>query len=267
MDEFDLSPDEVQRIGRLAADAVAGHRRDLLSHPVFGKVGGDASLFDEPLPEEGRPFEEILAFVREHVMPRPMGNSHPRFFGFINATADPVGTVADYLASAMHPNCWGGDHAAVHVENAVIQWLTEILGFPSTAEGILVSGGSMANFTALAAARRAVTPGNVREDGLAGDGRPRLAVYASEQVHACVDKAVDLLGIGTRQLRKIEVDDRFRMRVDRLNEAIAADRRAGLVPAIVVGTAGTVNTGAVDPLEELADVCARESLWFHVDGA
>ena len=267
MDEFDLSPDEVQRIGRLAADAVAGHRRDLLSHPVFGKVGGDAALFDEPLPEEGRPFEEVLAFVREHVMPRPMGNSHPRFFGFINATADPVGTVADYLASAMNPNCWGGDHAAVHVENAVIRWLAEILGFPSTAEGLLVSGGSMANFTALAAARRAVTPGNVREDGLAGEGRPRLVVYASEQVHACVDKAVDLLGIGTRQLRKIEVDERFRMRVDRLSEAIAADRRAGLVPAIVVGTAGTVNTGAVDPLEELADVCARESLWFHVDGA
>ena len=267
MDEFDLSPDEVQRIGRLAADAVAGHRRELLSHPVFGKVGGDAARFDEPLPEEGRPFEEVLAFVREHVMPRPMGNSHPRFFGFINATADPVGITADYLAAAMNPNCWGGDHAAVHVENAVIRWLAEILGFPSTAEGILVSGGSMANFTALAAARRAVTPGNVREDGLAGDGRPRLAVYASEQVHACVDKAVDLLGIGTRQLRKIEVDDRFRMRVDRLNEAIAADRRAGLVPAIVVGTAGTVNTGAVDPLEELADVCARESLWFHVDGA
>jgi aromatic-L-amino-acid decarboxylase len=267
MDEFDLSPDEVQRIGRLAADAVAGHRRELLLHPVFGKVGADAARFDEPLPEEGRPFEEILAFVREHVMPRPMGNSHPRFFGFINATADPVGTVADYLASAMNPNCWGGDHAAVHVEKAVIHWLAEILGFPSTAEGILVSGGSMANFTALAAARRAVTPGNVREDGLAGEGRPRLVVYASEQVHACVDKAVDLLGIGTRQLRKIEVDECFRMRVDRLNEAIAADRRAGLVPAIVVGTAGTVNTGAVDPLEELADVCARESLWFHVDGA
>jgi glutamate/tyrosine decarboxylase-like PLP-dependent enzyme len=267
MDEFDLPPDEVRRIGRLAADAVAAHRRDLLSHPVFGKVGADAARFDEPLPEEGRPFEEVLAFVSEHVLPRPMGNSHPRFFGFINATADPVGTVADYLASAMNPNCWGGDHAAIHVENTVIRWLAEILGFPDTAEGILVSGGSMANFTALAAARRAVTPGNVREDGLAGEGRARLIVYASEQVHSCVDKAVDLLGIGTRQLRKVAVDDRFRIRVDRLQEAIAADRGAGLLPAIVVGTAGTVNTGAVDPLEELVDVCERESLWFHVDGA
>ena len=125
----------------------------------------------------------------------------------------------------------------------------------------------MANFIALAAARRAMAPGNVREDGVGGDGRPRMTVYASEQVHACVDKAVDLLGLGTRYLRKIPVDAAFRMRVDLLREAIAADRRAGLLPAIVVGTAGTVNTGAIDPLEELAALCAREGLWFHVDGA
>ena len=266
MNEFDLPPDEVRRIGGLAADAVAAHRAELTSHPVFGKVGEKAALFDEPLPEEGRPLDEILAFVRANVLPRPMGNSHPRFFGFINATADPVGTVADYLASAMNPNCWGGDHAAVHVEHRVIRWLAEILGLPPTAEGILASGGSMANFVTLATARRAMTPGNVREDGLGGEG-PRLVVYASDQVHSCVDKAVDLLGIGTRQLRKIPVDEQFQMRPAALRDAIAEDRRAGRLPAIVVGTAGTVNTGAIDPLEELADLCAREGLWFHVDGA
>jgi aromatic-L-amino-acid/L-tryptophan decarboxylase len=264
---FDRNPDEVRRMGRLAADAVAEHREKLTSRPVFGKVGRDAPLFEEPLPQEGRPFEEVLAFVREHVMPFPFGNSHPRFFGFINATADPVGITADYLAAAMNPNCWGGDHAAVHVEKEVMRWIAEIVGYPESAEGILVSGGSMANFTALAAARRAVTPGNVREDGLAGEGRPRLVVYASDQVHHCVDKAVDLLGLGTRNLRKIETDGRFRIRLDLLEAAIAADRRAGLLPAIVVGNAGTVNTGAIDPLDELAGICRRESLWFHADGA
>ena len=264
---FDLPPDEVRRIGHQAADAVAQHRENLLSRPVFGKVGADASLFQSPLPAHGRPFDEVLAFVREHVLPFPMGNSHPRFFGFINATADPVGITADYLAAAMNPNCWGGDHAAVHVESEVMRWIASIVGFPPEAEGILVSGGSMANFTALAAARRATTPGNVREEGLGGEGRPRLVVYASDQVHHCVDKAVDLLGIGTRNLRKIETDDRFRVRTDLLEAAIAADRDAGLLPAIVVGSAGTVNTGAIDPLEELADLCLRESLWFHVDGA
>jgi glutamate/tyrosine decarboxylase-like PLP-dependent enzyme len=267
MDEFDLPPDEVRRLGRLAADAVASHRERLLQRPVFGKVGDAASLFDEPLPEDGRPAEELIAFVREHVLPFPMGNSHPRFFGFINATADPLGTIADYMASAMNPNCWGGDHAAVHVEHRVIRWLAEALGLPATAEGILVSGGSMANFTCLAAARRAMTPGNVREDGVGGEGQKRLVVYASDQVHSCVDRAVDLLGIGTRYLRKIPSDDQFRIRFRALHDAVAADRRDGLLPAIVVGTAGTVNTGAIDPLEELAAFCEKESLWFHVDGA
>jgi aromatic-L-amino-acid decarboxylase len=264
---FDLPPEEVRRMGRLAADAVAESRATLEQRPVFGKVGGAAALFQGPPPEEGRPFDEVLAFVREQVLPRPMGNSHPRFFGFINATADPVGTVADYLASSMNPNCWGGDHAAVHVEACVTRWLAQWLGLPGEAEGILASGGSMANFIALAAARRAVVPGNVREDGLMGEGRPRFTVYASDQVHHCVDKAVDLLGLGTRHLRKVPTDERFRLRLDELRAAIAADRRAGLTPAIVVGSAGTVNTGAVDPLEEIADLCAREGLWFHVDGA
>jgi glutamate/tyrosine decarboxylase-like PLP-dependent enzyme len=264
MREFDLDPDEVRRLGYVAADMVAAHRAELLDRPVFGKVGGSAWVFDEPLPEEGRSADEVLAEVREHVLAHPFGNSHPRFFAFINATADPIGTVADYLASAMNSNCWGGDHAAIHVERTVVRWIAEILGLPSTAEGILTSGGSMANLTALAAARRAVAP-EVRDDGFAGT--PSIVVYASDQVHNCVDKAVDLLGIGRRQLRRIPTDDRFRVRTDALREAIDADRKAGLQPTIVVGNAGTVNTGAIDPLEELADLCAREGLWFHADGA
>jgi aromatic-L-amino-acid/L-tryptophan decarboxylase len=264
---FDLPPEELRRLGALTADAVAGHREELVARPVFGKVGDRAALFDEPLPEEGQPFEDVLAFVRRHVLPYPMGNSHPRFYGFINATADPVGVMADFLAASMNPNCWGGDHAAIHIEASVMRWLAEMLGFPPQAEGILVSGGSMANFTALAAARRAMTPGNVREDGLAGPDRPQMTVYASDQVHSCIDKAVDLLGIGTRQLRKIETDAAFRIRMDALEKAVAADRAAGFAPAIVVGNAGTVNTGAIDPLDALADFCAREKLWYHVDGA
>ncbi len=264
MDEFDLGPEELRRLGYRAADLVAAHRASLLERPVFGKIGEAAALFDEPLPEQGEDVEAVLHAVRERVLPYAFGNSHPRFFAFINATADPLGTVADYLASAMNSNCWGGDHAAIHVEATVIRWLAEILGLPRTAEGILTSGGSMANFTALATARRAVAP-EVREQGFAGT--PRLVVYASDEVHNCVDKAVDLLGIGWRQLRKIPTDDRYRVRVDLLRQAIASDRKTGLRPAILVGNAGTVNTGAVDPLDELADVCASEGLWFHVDGA
>jgi glutamate/tyrosine decarboxylase-like PLP-dependent enzyme len=264
MHDFDLDPEEVRRLGYRAADMVAAHFTGLRERPVFGKVGPKAAVFDEPLPETGRPADEVLDAARDHVLTHPFGNSHPRFFAFINATADPLGTVADYLASAMNSNCWGGDHAATHVEDRVVRWIAEILGLPASTEGILTSGGSMANFTALAAARRAMAPA-VREEGFAAT--PPLVVYASEEAHNCVDKAVDLLGIGTKQLRSVPTDDRFRIRVNRLREVIASDRRAGLRPAIVVGNAGSVNTGAIDPLEELADLCAREELWFHVDGA
>jgi glutamate/tyrosine decarboxylase-like PLP-dependent enzyme len=264
MEEFDLDPEEVRRLGYRAADMVAAHCAGLREGPVFGKVGPKAAVFDEPLPETGRSADEVLDAAEHHVLSHPFGNSHPRFFAFINATADPLGTVADYLASAMNSNCWGGDHAAIHVEDRVIRWVAEILGLPPSTEGILTSGGSMANFTALAAARQAMAPG-VREGGLAAT--PPLVVYASEEAHGCVDKAVDLLGIGTSQLRTVPTDERFRIRVDRLRDTISSDRRAGLRPAIVVGNAGSVNTGAIDPLEELADLCAREELWFHVDGA
>ena len=264
MNEFDLDPEEIRRLGHRAADIVADHCASLREGPVFGKVGSTAPVFDEPLPEVGRPVDDVLDATREDVLSHPFGNSHPRFFAFINATADPLGTVADYLASAMNSNCWGGDHAAIHVENRVIGWIAEILGLPSSAEGILTSGGSMANFTALAVARQAKAPG-VREDGFGGT--PPIVVYTSEEAHSCVDKAVDLLGIGRRQLRVIPTDQRFRIRVDELAKAIAADRQAGRRPAIVVGTGGSVNTGAIDPLEELADLCAREELWLHVDGA
>ena len=203
MNEFDLDPEEVRRLGHRAADLVADHLASLREGPVFGKVGSSAEEFDEPLPEVGRPADDVLDAARDRVLPHPFGNSHPRFFAFINATADPLGTVADYLASAMNSNCWGGDHAAIHVENRVVGWIAEILGLPASTEGILTSGGSMANFTALAAARRAKWPG-VREEGLAGT--PPLVVYASEEAHSCVDKAVDLLGIGTRHLRTIPTE-------------------------------------------------------------
>jgi glutamate/tyrosine decarboxylase-like PLP-dependent enzyme len=263
MHEFDLPPDGVRRLGTLAVDAVTAHLEGLTGRPVFGKIGPLAAAFEEPLPEDGQSAEEVLAFVRERVMPNAFGNSHPRFWGFINATADPLGIVADFLASAMNSNCWGGDHAAIHVEHRVIQWLAAIVGLPEGAEGILTSGGSMANFTTLAAARRAVAP-EVRDLGLPD---PRIVVYASDQVHNCVDKAVDLLGIGMRHLRKIPADAEFRMPMPALKDAVAADRAAGLRPAIVVGNAGTVNTGSIDPLEEIAELCRRESLWFHADGA
>ena len=123
MHEFDLDPEAVRQLGYQAVELAAEHRAGLLDRPVFGKVGEAAAAFDEPLPEAGQPIEEVLAAVRERILPRSFGNSHPRFFAFINATADPVGVAADYLAATMNSNCWGGDHAAIHVEQQVLRWL------------------------------------------------------------------------------------------------------------------------------------------------
>lgn len=176
--EFDLDAEEVRKLGVRAAELVAEQRGGLEAKPVFGKVGDAAVAFDEPLPQTGQPVEQVLQAVRERILPHPFGNSHPRFFAFINATADPLGIVADYLAASMNSNCWGGDHAAIHVEKQVLKWLAAILGLPESSEGILTSGGSMANFTALATARRAMSPG-VRETGFAGT--EPLVVYVSDR--------------------------------------------------------------------------------------
>ena len=176
--------------------------------------------------------------------------------------------MADWLAAAMNPNCWGGDHAAIHVEASVLRWIAGMIGYPADAEGILVSGGSMANFTALAAARRAMTPGNVREDGLAGPGSA-----AADRVR--LGPGPPLRRQGGRPARDrhgaaSQDPDRRRLpdaHTAALARAVAADRAAGFSPAIVVGNAGTVNTGAIDPLEAIADFCRSEGLWFHADGA
>ena len=177
-----------------------------------------------------------------------------------------MGIFADQLAAAMNPSVAGGNHAAVHVERQVIRWFAEMIGLPSTAMGILVSGGSMANLTALAAARHAKAGFDVRVRGLQS-GDPRLVVYMSEEGHGCIRKAAEMLGIGAESLRVIPVNERLEMRVDVLAETIDRDLQDGYRPIAVAASAGTVNTGAIDDLAAVARVCRDRDVWFHVDGA
>jgi glutamate/tyrosine decarboxylase-like PLP-dependent enzyme len=271
-----LDRDVFRALALTAVDLADGHLggvRDGAPHtPVYKPMTPDERrrLLEQPLPDDGRDPRAILDLFRDAVLPHPMGNGHPRFFGWVNSPPAPLGAIADLLAAAMNPSCAGGDHAAIYVERAAVRWLMELVGFPTASSmGLLVSGASVATIIALAAARQRVAAANgwdIRADGLQG-ARPRLRVYVSEEGHSCLRKAAELLGLGASAVRAVPVDDRFQMDVPALRDAIAADRHAGDLPFCVAASAGTVGTGAIDPLVAIADLCERERLWLHIDGA
>ena len=233
------------------------------THPAPAEV---KARFRQPVPTEPAPPEEIYADFRQTILPYPMGNIHPRFWGWVMGNGTALGMLAEMLAAGMNPNMGGGEHAGIYVERQVIDWTKALLGFPSDASGLLVSGGSMANLVALAVARNTHAGFDVRKVGLQGCAG-RLTVYTSVEAHSSIQKAVELLGLGSEGLRLIPVDDAYRIDVRALEDTLAADRAAGVQPICLIGHAGTVNCGAIDPLETLADIAAREGLWFHVDGA
>jgi aromatic-L-amino-acid decarboxylase len=263
--------EDLRRAARRAADLAVDHLTGIRARPVWQPMGETASawLRDQPLPEHGRPADALLADIAEHVLPYPMGNGHPRFFGWVNSPPHPAGVLVEPIAAAMNPSCAGGDHAAVAAERCVVRWLADLLGYPCPpGGGLLTSGASLATITALAAARQraaAADGWDVRAEGLAG--RPPFALYVSAEGHSCLRKAAELLGIGARGVRVVRADRGFRMDVAALRATLARDRDDGLRPFCIAATAGTVNTGAIDPLDELAGVAAEEGLWLHVDGA
>jgi glutamate/tyrosine decarboxylase-like PLP-dependent enzyme len=221
--------------------------------------------FADPLPRTGVGADAAYDEVMELVAPYSMGNDHARFWGWYMGAGNPVGSLADLVASVLNPNLGGGDHAPVAVEQQVVRWCAEAVGYPTSASGLLVSGASEANLLGLAVARSARLGPRVRTDGLAGLGP--VAVYASEEVHSCHRKSCELLGLGAAALRHLPVRDDLTLDVDALASAVTADRAAGITPLAVIATAGTINSGAVDDLDAVADLAEREGLWFHVDGA
>jgi aromatic-L-amino-acid/L-tryptophan decarboxylase len=262
------NPADVRRVAHRVADMLADYLEGLPDRPVFAPVPVDeaARFATGSMPVQGADPDAILDEFAQSVAPYPFGNGHPRFWGWVNSPPAIMGIFADQLAAAMNPSVAGGNHAAVHVERQVVRWFAELLGLPATAMGLLVSGGSMANLTALAAARHAKAGFDVRARGLQS-GDQRLVVYMSEEGHGCIRKAVEMLGIGSESLRVIPVNDRLEMRVDVLAGTIDRDLQAGYRPIAVAASAGTVNTGAIDDLEAIAGICRARDLWFHVDGA
>ncbi|MFI9270898.1 pyridoxal phosphate-dependent decarboxylase family protein [Kitasatospora sp. NPDC052896] len=266
-----MSDQPFRAAAHLAADLVADYLAAVPERPVWQPMDPAArrALLDAPLPRDGRGLAELVEAIGAGVLTAPMGNGHPRFFGWVNSAPAPAGVLATLAAAAMNPSSAGGDHADVHLERAVVRWIAELAGFPHVpGAGLLTSGTSMATIVCLAAARgRAAERAGVdpRADGLSG--LPPLVTYATGETHSCVRKAVELLGLGSRRLRTVATDAAGRLEVAALRAAVAADRAAGLLPFLVVASAGTVNTGALDPFEEIADLCAEQDLWLHVDGA
>jgi aromatic-L-amino-acid decarboxylase len=272
MSPLALDPAELRRLGYRAVDLMVEHLAGIANGPVFQPMTPDErrALLDPSLPASPTAPDAILEQIREQILSHPMGNGHPRFFGWINSPPVPFAALADLLAAALNPSCAGGDHAAIYLERCVVRWLMELLGFPTEGSmGLLVSGGSMASLTCLAAARSWVARRDgwdVRQHGVSAAPAP-LSLYMTEEGHSSIRKAAELMGLGATSLRTLPVDGDFRMDVDALRQAITRDRAAGLRPFCVAASAGTVGTGAIDPLDALADLCAEEDLWLHVDGA
>ncbi len=224
---------------------------------------------DGPLPEAGIAPGPLLAETAERLFGHSLFNAHPRFWGYITASPAPIGILGDLLASALNANAGARvlSPAATEIEVQTVRWIAELIGFPSTCGGLMVSGGNMANLVCFWAARAARAGWDVRQEGTGGAGMPRLRVYGSAETHTWIQKAADLAGLGTASIRWIPADAEQRMDVAALRQAIETDLAAGDRPLLVVGTAGTVSTGAVDPLPAIAAVCRELGVWFHVDGA
>lgn len=265
-----LDPEDWEEYRSLAhqiLDDSLDYLRDVRSRPTWKPMPAAVrtALRDEPLPREGRgdaaAYEDFLELVR----PYPNGNIHPRFWGWVMGTGSPQSAMADFLAAVMNPNLGGLEQAPVLVEQQVVKWYAELMGFPKTAGGILVSGGTMANVLGLAVARQQRAGWDVRREGVRSG--PALRVYGSTETHGWLKKSCEFLGLGESAFRRVPVNEDFQVDIAAMAKMIAEDRAAGHRPFCVIGTTGTVQTGASDDLNALADLAAREQLWFHVDGA
>src|SRR5437667_2561527 len=254
------SADEIRDWGNSVTQFMIDYLGGLRNRPVYRHTSSREIRdgLDPALPTKGIDFDGLLKVFRETIVPFSRQNAHPRMFGYVQSPGTPIAAFADLLASTLNANLtvWRSAPAPVEVERLTIDWIRQILGFNAGAGGLFVSGGSMANLAALAAARQT-------KDCLSG----RLRIYASSETHFSIVKAAALLGIGRENVCHIAVDERFRIRMDDLVVKITADLEAGCVPLCVVANAGTVNTGAVDPLAEIREIANRFQLWMHVDGS
>ncbi|MDT3739807.1 MAG: aminotransferase class V-fold PLP-dependent enzyme [Candidatus Kapabacteria bacterium] len=258
--------DSIRELGHQMIDDIMDLMQNVSKQPVWKPVPDETKMFlQQELPQEPQNIDEIYDEFKQYIFPYPKGNIHPAFFAWIQGTGTPLGVLADMLASAMNSNVTIGEHSAMYVDRQVIDWCKQMLNYPQSATGILLSGGSMANITALTVARNHQLA-SVRNSGLKS-AEKQMTIYCSSETHSCIQKAVEILGLGANSLRKIPVNDNYQINNNKLIETIENDLSEGLLPFCIIGNAGTVNTGAIDPLGELLEISRKYNLWFHIDGA
>lgn len=267
----DMDPAEFRRVGHQLVDWIGGYLEDAERYPVLSRArpGDLCDALPSAAPERGESMDAILADVERHIVPGLTHWNHPGFFAYFAISGSGPGVLAEFLSAAFNAQgmLWRTSPAVTELEEVALAWLRQLLGLPDTFEGVIYDTASIATLHALAAARQEAAPA-VRERGLAGrPDLPPLRVYCSEHAHSSIDKAVIMLGLGQAGLRRVDTDDRFRMRPDALAAAIADDRRDGVTPLAVVATVGTTAVTSVDPVPTIADLCERERLWLHVDAA
>ncbi len=266
-----MTGEEFRAIGHELVDRIAGFY-DALPERKITPGESPATVRDllgrKGIPADGTPAGELLDEVTELLFEHSLHDGHPKFLGYITSSGAPIGALGDLLAAAVNQNMgkWDLSPIATEIEAQAIRWLAELIGYPANGSGVMVSGGNMANFLGFMAGRKACASWDIRNDGLYAEPR-RLTAYASKETHTWIQKAADISGIGVAAVRWIETDSLQRMKIDVLKQHIEADLANGFLPFIVVGTAGSISTGAVDALPEIAALCQEYKLWFHVDGA
>ncbi len=257
---------QLRALGHQILDDMFDHLEGIRARPVWQQMPDAArDSLRAPLPRAPGSLADAYRSLQDNVIPYTVGNPHPGFMGWVHGAGTPVGIVAEMIAGALNANVGGRNQAPVEVERQVSQWMAALFGFPATARGVFVTGTSIANFMGVVVARTQALGRDVRTHGLAAHAG--LRAYASAEAHGCIAKAMDMAGFGTAALRTVRVDAAGRMDVQDLAAQVDADRRNGLRPFLVVASAGTVNTGAIDPLATLADFTRAQGIWLHVDGA
>lgn len=265
-----LDPPDWQSVraqGHRMLDDILDYLEHIRERPVWQPIpDGVRASFRAALPAAPTELAAVHDEFMRHILPFATGNAHPGFMGWVHGGGNLPGMLAEMLAAGLNANLGGRDHAPIEVERQIVQWMAQLFGFPATATGLFVTGTSMANLLGVLVARADAFGVGVRRKGVAAY-KKRLTAYASAAAHGCIAQAMDLAGLGSAALRVVPTNDRHQIDPGALEAAIAADRAAGFTPFLIVGTAGTVDIGAIDDLAALAGIAQREALWFHVDGA